>query len=217
MAVAWAFPISIILGLIMIPLWREAISPLISLVWGLSFLIFMSFPLYSPWLRSEGKRLGFIFFDFGRGGFQLVLWGVLMVGLVAYSFSVGEFSWGFIFRWGFILCIIVLILSLDLMGSTPVYKSGLHGDRLFKVLLDESKCKGAGFCEQVCPRNCYEVDKKHHIATAPRAEQCVQCGACIVQCPFDALFFKSPKGEIISPETIRKFKLNLMGKRKKDT
>ena len=32
-------------------------------------------------------------------------------------------------------------------------------------------------------------------------------------CPFDTLYFRSPKGEVILPETIRKFKLNLMGKR----
>jgi len=49
--------------------------------------------------------------------------------------------------------------------------------------------------------------------TIPRPDICVQCGACIVQCPCDALFFQSPKGEIIFPESIRKFKLNLMGKR----
>ncbi|MFQ5786864.1 MAG: ferredoxin family protein, partial [Thermodesulfobacteriota bacterium] len=108
---------------------------------------------------------------------------------------------------------VVLILSIDLMGSTPVYKSGIHEDRLLEVILDENKCKGAGFCEQVCPKNCFEVDKNLHIATMPRAYECVQCGACIVQCPFDALFFQNTKGEIIPPETTREFKLNLMGKR----
>ena len=70
-----------------------------------------------------------------------------------------------------------------------------------------------GYCEQVCPRNCYEVDRERHKASMPRQERCVQCGACIVQCPFDALQFRSPSGEVLSPETIRKFKLNLMGKR----
>jgi len=104
-------------------------------------------------------------------------------------------------------------LSLDMAGSTPVYKSGLHEDRLLKVVLDEEKCRVAGFCEQVCPRNCFEVDKQRHVTTRPRADLCVQCGACIVQCPFDALHFESPGGEVILPETIRKFKLNLMGKR----
>jgi len=213
MALAWAFPISIILALIMIPLWHEAISALIFLVWGLSFLIFVSFPLYSQWLSSEDKRIGFVFFDFGRGGFQLILWGVLILGLIVYSLVADDFSRGFLFRWSFITFIAVLLLSIDLMGSTPVYKSGLHEDRLLRVILDEKKCRGAGFCEQVCPRNCYEVDRNRHIATIPRAGRCVQCGACIVQCTFDALYFQSPKGEVIRPETIRRFKLNLIGRR----
>jgi len=213
MALAWAFPISMILALIMIPLWHEAISAVIFLVWGLSFLIFVSFPLYSQWLSSEDKRIGFVFFDFGRGGFQLILWGVLILGLIVYSLIADDFSRGFLFRWSFITLIAVLLLSIDLMGSTPVYKSCLHEDRLLRVILDEKKCRGAGFCEQVCPRNCYEVDRNRHIAIMPRAGRCVQCGACIVQCAFDALYFKSPKGEVIRPETIRRFKLNLIGKR----
>lgn len=213
MAVAWAFPISIALALIMLPFWREAMFPLIFLVWGLSFLIFLSFPLYSQWLSSEDRRIGFVFFDFGRWGFQLILWGVLVLGLFVYSLVAGDFSWAFVFRWSFITFIAVLLLSIDLMGSTPVSKSGLHEDRLLRVVLDEKKCKGAGFCELVCPRNCYEVDRNRHTGTIPRAGRCVQCGACIVQCPLDALYFESPKGEVINPETIRRFKLNLIGKR----
>ncbi|MBL7073831.1 4Fe-4S binding protein [candidate division KSB1 bacterium] len=213
LAASWAFPISIFLALIIIPFWPEAIFPIILMIWGLSFLIFMSFPLYSRWLSSEGKRIGLIFFDFGRGGFQLILWCLLIIGIIAYSHLFVEFSWGFIFRWGFISFIVVLVLSLDLMGSTPVYHSGLHEDRLLKVILDEKKCRGAGFCEQVCPRNCYGVDSNRHMAAMPKTERCVQCGACIVQCPFNALYFKNPKGEIILPDTIRKFKLNLLGKR----
>ncbi len=102
---------------------------------------------------------------------------------------------------------------MDLAGSTPVMKSGLHEDRLLKITLNEKNCKGAAICELVCPRNCYRVDRKKHITTIPGLNQCVQCGACIVQCPFDALYFKSPDGKILSPETIRRFKLNLIGKR----
>jgi NAD-dependent dihydropyrimidine dehydrogenase PreA subunit len=126
---------------------------------------------------------------------------------------VGDLSWGFIAPWGVASLVVVLMLSLDLMGSTPVYKSGLHEDRLLRVVLDQDKCRGVGYCEDICPRDCYQVDRDRHTATMPRAERCVQCGACIVQCPFDALHFRSPKGEVIPPETIRKFKLNLMGKR----
>lgn len=213
MAVAWAFPISIIVALIMLVFWSDAVLPLILMTWSLSFLIFLSFPLYSPWFNSEGKRKGFILFDFGRGGLQLILWVLFILGLLGYGVPFGGMSWGSLVRWGLVSFIIVLVLSLDLMGSTPVYKSGLHEDRLLKVVLDEKRCRGAGVCAQVCPTNCYEVDRNRHLATMPRADRCVHCGACIVQCPFDALCFQSPSGERIAPETIRKFKVNLMGRR----
>lgn len=217
MAVAWAFPISMVLGLIMIPFWREAILPLMCLAWGLSLLLFTLFPLYGKLLSPEGRRFGFVFFDFGRGGFQLILWGLLVIGLAIYSIAVGDLRWGFMLRGGFITLIVVLILSIDLMGSTPIFKSGLHGDRLLKVVLDEKKCRGAGLCEQVCPKNCYVVDRDRHVAAIRGADRCVQCGACIVQCPFDALYFRSPQGKAITPEAVRKYKLNLLGKRMKNT
>jgi hypothetical protein len=92
MAVAWAFPISVIFALIMIPFWREAIFPLTLLVWGASLLLYLSFPLYGHWLGSKEKSPGFIFFNFERGGLQLILWGILTAGLVAFSNLAGEFT-----------------------------------------------------------------------------------------------------------------------------
>jgi ferredoxin len=44
-------------------------------------------------------------------------------------------------------------------------------------------------------------------------DACVQCGACVVQCPEDALAFVTPSGQRIPPETIRTYKLNLLGRR----
>jgi NAD-dependent dihydropyrimidine dehydrogenase PreA subunit len=213
MAVAWAFPISLISTLLLMIFWQEAVIPTILLVWGLSFLIYLTFPAYSRWLSPGKKRIGFIIFDFGRGGFQIILWMILILGLIILSVLSGDFSWRFIISWGLMITIISVILSMDLLGSTPVYKSGLHEDRLLTVILDEQRCKGIASCEGVCPRNCFDVDRARHSATMPRAERCVQCGACIVQCPLDALCFRSPKGETIPAETIRKYKLNLMGKR----
>lgn len=67
----------------------------------------------------------------------------------------------------------------------------------------EKKCMGFGFCEQICLRNCFILDKNQHLIKISRDDQCVQCGACIVQCSFDALSFKTSKGENISPEIIR--------------
>jgi ferredoxin len=217
MALMWAFPFSIIASLIMACFWPDALLPMNGLVWGFPFIVFVSFPLYSKWLDPKKKRVGFskytVIFDFGR--MPLILWGLFLLCLFVFGIATNALALGFIFRWGFISFIVILIISLDLMGSTPVYKSGLHEDRLLKVVLDEGKCKGAGYCEQVCPKNCYEVDPNRHVATIPGAEKCVQCGACIVQCPFDALCFMNPKGAILPPATVRSFKLNLIGKRLK--
>jgi NAD-dependent dihydropyrimidine dehydrogenase PreA subunit len=99
------------------------------------------------------------------------------------------------------------------MGSTPTYKSGLHEDRLLRITLDEEKCKGAAFCEQVCPVDVFDIDHGRRLAVLARTHGCVQCGACIVQCPFDAIYFQHPEGGVLSPDTLRRFKLNLLGKR----
>lgn len=214
MAAAWAFPISLIPALPMFIFWRNLLIPFCLMIWGLSFALFLSFPLYSRFIDPGRERKGFILFDFGRGGYRLIFWALALLALSIYGIYSGIFSWVFLLKWGIICLFVVLILCLDLTGSTPVFKSGLHPDRLLKVALSEDLCKGISLCREVCPRNCYEIDKERHKARIPRAELCVQCGACIVQCPRDALCFAAPDGSTILPETIRKYKLNLLGTRK---
>ena len=213
MAIAWAFPISVLALLLLLPFWRKAALPVVGLVWGISLLIFSGFPLYERHLRRSGTRLGFVFFDFGQRGVLLVLWLLLMAGLAIFVGLDEELGWGLVIRWGLVSLAVLLILSLDLMGSTPVYKSGLHEERQLRIVLDADACKGLGFCETVCPKDVFEVDRDLRLATLPRPDACVQCGACVVQCPFDALYFESVGGDVLMPETVRRFKLNLMGRR----
>jgi NAD-dependent dihydropyrimidine dehydrogenase PreA subunit len=212
MAIAWAFPISL-LALLVLPVWKEGVLALMGLVWALSFALFLAFPLYEARLRAETVRVGFVFFDFGPRGILLVAWGLFVVGVAAYAMTSHAAVWPPVLRWGLGSLVIALLLSLDLTGSTPVYKSGLHADRLLRITLDPERCKGAAFCEQTCPVDVFVVDRNRRLATLPRAARCVQCGACVVQCPFDALYFTSPGGEMVAPETVRRFKLNLLGKR----
>lgn len=213
MAVAWAFPISLIAALLALPFFGRSVLALAALIWIASLAIFLPFPLYAHRLRRKETKLGFVFFDFGRIGLPILMWLLFLAGLAALGASSGDLSAAFMARWGLASLGVLLILSLDLAGSTPSYKSGLHADRLLEIELDEELCKGAGFCEQVCPTRVFEIDAVRRLAVLPRADDCVQCGACIVQCPFDALSFRSPTGETIAPETIRRFKLNLLGKR----
>lgn len=213
MAVAWAFPISLIGGLLAFPFWRDAVVPLVGLVWASSLLLFLSFPLYQGRLDGGKKSVGFVFFDFGPRGGPVVLWLCFLLGVAGYAALSGDLSWTPILRWGAASLVVLAILGLDLMGSTPTFKSGLHEDRLLRITLDEEKCKGAAFCEQVCPVKVFDIDHERRLAVLARTRRCVQCGACVVQCPFDALYFQHPQGGVLPPDTLRRFKLNLLGKR----
>jgi NAD-dependent dihydropyrimidine dehydrogenase PreA subunit len=214
MAIAWAFPISL-LALLFVPFWREGILPTISLVWGASLLIFSAFPWYQTRARTTGKNIGFVFFNFGEKGFLLIIWLLFILCIAGYSAIAADFSWTNTLRWSIASLVVLLILGLDLTGSTPTYKSGLHASRLLQIELNPECCEGIGFCEQVCPTRVFSMDHEQQLAVLSNPEKCVQCGACIVQCPFDALSFRSPQGDVVTPDTIRKYKMNMLGTRKK--
>lgn len=213
MAVAWAFPLSF-LSLALLPFWPAGVLPLAGFVWGWALLVFLAFPLYERRLKRSGKNVGFVFFDFGARGLLALAWLLFVAVLIGTTWLAHDFSWALTWRWGLTSLLVVLILGLDLMGSTPIYKSGLHEDRLLRIELDARRCRGAGLCEAVCPTDVFQVDPMRKVASLPGIEHCVQCGACMVQCPFDALYFRDPAGEFVGPDTVRKFKLNLLGNRK---
>jgi len=208
MAVMWAFPLSALGALITALIRPGAVLPLVTLIWGLSMGVFLAFPLYARWLNPKGH-----FPDFARGGFQVLFWGLSLLGIAGYTLLSGGFDRDTVFRWGLAALGLVLLLGFDMTGNTPVYKSSYHRERFFDVVLSEQRCIGCGVCVDVCPRNCFEVDEAARKARRPRAARCIQCGACLVQCPVDALFFRNPQGEVILPQIVRKYKLNMMGER----
>jgi NAD-dependent dihydropyrimidine dehydrogenase PreA subunit len=115
--------------------------------------------------------------------------------------------------------VISVLLTYDYPGTTPIEGGSHFEERAWHVELDLERCKGVYSCWEVCPEACFEKPSEEQLASGDRrivvahSERCVRCGACIVQCPMDALAFEDEVGARIEPEVIRRFKLNLLGRR----
>jgi len=212
MAVMWIFLVSIIIMPIWGPLFQFEALFMLGQICLIALLTFITFPLleklYS--LEEEEKRA---FLNIGNILVLLITLLYSSIGVILYAFVYLHDTKWILLRWCIISIIMALMMNLELKGSTPTYKSDSHADKLYKVIIDIERCRGTGICIDVCPRNCFEMDSKTNKVTMPRNEYCVKCSACIVQCPFDALYFENPAGKIIQPDSIRKYKLNLMGRR----
>ena len=86
----------------------------------------------------------------------------------------------------------------------------------FDVELLFDACTGAADCVAVCPRGVLKMNGRIRKVEITNPDDCIQCGACIVQCPSDALRFRRPDGRVVEPETIRTTRLNLLGSRSID-
>lgn len=215
MAITLAFPISIIMGVIFLILWPADVMVAFSLPWVASLILLVSFPLYEPLLRhTKDWKVKSVSLPF-EWLVLLPLTTVFLVGFVhVVLLSVLKVASIDTPKWVVTSLITSGTVTMDLMGITPTYKSSMSKERFFHITVDEEKCKGARFCEDVCPKDCFDFDEQVRVIRIPRGDECVQCGACVVQCPFDALYFENPDTkERIPPEIIRTYKLNLMGAR----
>ncbi len=59
--------------------------------------------------------------------------------------------------------------------------------RYLTIQLDENKCKGTWQCYQVCPIGCWTPNLKTRIVKFHDPDLCIACGACVLQCPEDAI------------------------------
>ena len=58
----------------------------------------------------------------------------------------------------------------------------------FEHLVDSERCKGCGFCVDICPKNVLEITDKvnakgHFPAFQARPEDCITCAICCNICP----------------------------------
>lgn len=55
--------------------------------------------------------------------------------------------------------------------------------------IDMGKCKGTGECVIVCPVDIFEMGEDGKVK-AVYPEKCIQCRACVVACPTEAITLK---------------------------
>jgi NAD-dependent dihydropyrimidine dehydrogenase PreA subunit len=106
------------------------------------------------------------------------------------------------------------ILAVDLAGTTPWYGSYINTFRnVARIELVPERCTGEAVCVQVCPSNVLAMQGARHQVALARPQSCIQCGACIVQCPKDALRFRYDDGRVVEAPTLRTTRMNLVGRR----
>ena len=109
---------------------------------------------------------------------------------------------------------IAALLSLDIAGTTPWHPGTINSiSNQFRLELVEDRCTGSAECVEVCPRNVLQMNGRNHLVQIERPDDCLLCGACIVQCPDDALRYRFEDGRVVEPDTVRSTHLNLLGRR----
>jgi ferredoxin len=80
------------------------------------------------------------------------------------------------------------------MAMQPTLRSSLRDHlrfarklRTLEIHFYPEKCKGVWQCYEVCPVGCWTPDYRTRVAAFHDAKRCVACGACVLQCPEDAI------------------------------
>ncbi|MCK4898999.1 MAG: ferredoxin family protein [Anaerolineales bacterium] len=64
--------------------------------------------------------------------------------------------------------------------------------RKLEIHFDASKCIGIWQCYEVCPIGCWTPEREQRKVIFHNPELCIACGACVLQCPEDAISLKVP-------------------------
>ncbi len=204
MAAMWSFPMLVIGVVLASWLWTSAIAlalaaTIVGVVGGLFALL--------PWLRVTGNVRWLTFALFAAIGAVLgavVLWALGGMAGTQLWILVGAGV------------ISAMVLSVDLAGTTPWFGSTIntwHNDA--QIELVDSACTGSADCVQVCPSDVLKMNGTRRKVELARPKHCIQCGACIVQCPEDALRFRYPDGSVVEAATIRQTRVNMLGRRRR--
>jgi NAD-dependent dihydropyrimidine dehydrogenase PreA subunit len=193
MAAAWGVPTALVVGGIAAAIRLSWALPLVALALVLALVVFLFYeriPGPRRWVFMAAAVLA-----------ALAITAVAGAGPAAVASA------------GAAAALMSAVLTYDYEGSTPVVGSSHFEGQDWRITLDLERCRGVFTCWEVCPEACFERHEDLRKAELANGERCIRCGACIVQCPKDALYFQDAGGRRIEPATIRRFKLNLLGRR----
>jgi NAD-dependent dihydropyrimidine dehydrogenase PreA subunit len=202
MASIWFLPMVVILGVAawLLAGWQAAVA-VVLLVVGTVGALFVALPR----LPVTESRRWLTYGSFALAG-AAIGWGVLAVADQSSPLRMATV--------GGAAAAAMLVLSIDLTGTTPLYPGSVNTRAgAPRIALDAARCTGASDCVQVCPSEVLRLTGSPARAVIGTPDACIACAACIVQCPEDALFFTYPDGRTVDPATIRRTRLNLLGDR----
>ena len=176
---------------------------------GMAFGLFI-FGLFVllPWLQIRGRRrfVTLVVFATGAALFGCGLLVALGAATSAHLTAVSVASFAGI-----------AMASIDLAGFTPWYGSSIntfHNEAHIELVAE--RCTAVAECVAVCPRDVLDMNDRERRVQITKPDWCIQCGACIVQCPTDALRFRYDDGSVVEAPTIRRTRMNMLGRRSVD-
>ncbi|WP_457558477.1 HgcAB-like fusion protein [Candidatus Harpocratesius sp.] len=158
-------------------------------------LIMIYIPLITvPYFSFKTGKMKLVIFEIGILLLIIIIWGIIWFNPIYLAWNSG---WSLLF---------FLLMSEDLHGLTPIFKSEL-GEATWKkgkekmeflgmqfklnpygeITFDETKCIGCGMCKEVCPKNIYTLDENRNKIVLTNPEKCINCNACIRRCPTSCL------------------------------
>jgi len=196
MAAMWASPTMLVLGALALAFRPAWLLPLGALIAAMALTVFTVYDRMGRWRKP------------------LLAAGAATVGLVCTALAGG--SWVALAAAALVPVLVAVLLTIDYAGSTPLEGGSHFEERRWSITLDPERCQGVYRCWEVCPEACFEKHEDQRKVELAHDERCIRCGACVVQCPKDALFFEDSDGQRIEPDVIRRYKLNLLGARTVD-